>query len=42
MKYLDVLLKKEVKVYPWSNNLKKSIKENPNRYIELFEEQHAQ
>jgi len=38
MKYLDVVKGKEVKVWPWSHALKKTVKENPHRYLELFEE----
>jgi len=38
MKYLDVITGKEVIVYPWSNQIKKLIKNNPERFLELFEE----
>jgi hypothetical protein len=38
MKYLDVILGKEVIVYPWSKNLKKRIQNNPGRYHQMFEE----
>ena len=38
MKYLDVVTNKEVIVYPWNSNLKKLVKNNPDRYLEMFEE----
>ncbi len=39
MKYLDVATGKEISVYPWSSHIKKeTIKNNPERYHELFEE----
>jgi len=39
MKYLDVITGEEITIYPWSSHIKKAvIKNNPDRYHELFEE----
>jgi len=38
MKYLDIVTNKEVKVWPWSHELKKAVQKNPDRYLELVEE----
>lgn len=38
-KYLNVITQQQIIVYPWtSENIKTEIKNNPQKYMELFEE----